>query len=166
MDWNAIGAIGEVIGGVGVIFTLFYLALQIRQNTKATQKQSFRDAMEFIYTSSNPLIQDPILAELYLRGMNDFHSLDDAEKVRFHYLCTTRLQAAQTSADLMSEQGVQLESIHEWVERMMRNEGFRIWWLERGQFVVNADFRAFGEKLRAEVEQRGEELSFAETYKS
>jgi hypothetical protein len=37
MDWNAIGAIGEIIGALAVFLTLVYLALQIRQNTKAIQ---------------------------------------------------------------------------------------------------------------------------------
>ena len=33
MNWEAIGAIGEVAGAIGVIATLIYLAVQIRQNT-------------------------------------------------------------------------------------------------------------------------------------
>ena len=33
MDWNAIGAIGEIIGAIAVFLTLIYLAMQIRQNT-------------------------------------------------------------------------------------------------------------------------------------
>ena len=37
MDWNAIGAIGEVVGATGVIATLIYLSVQIRQNTKAVR---------------------------------------------------------------------------------------------------------------------------------
>ena len=34
MNWDAIGAIGEVLGALGVIITLIYLAGQLRQNTK------------------------------------------------------------------------------------------------------------------------------------
>lgn len=34
MDWNAIGALGEVIGAAGVIFSLMYLGTQIRSSTK------------------------------------------------------------------------------------------------------------------------------------
>ncbi len=37
MNWEAIGAIGEIIGAMAVFLTLVYLALQIRQNTKAVQ---------------------------------------------------------------------------------------------------------------------------------
>ena len=35
MSWNAIGALAELFGAVGVILTLVFLAMQIRQNTRA-----------------------------------------------------------------------------------------------------------------------------------
>ena len=41
-DW---GALGEIIGGFGVIITLLYLATQIRQNTKHVASASLQ-AME------------------------------------------------------------------------------------------------------------------------
>ena len=34
MNWEAIGAVGEVLGAIGVIVTLGYLAVRIRQNTR------------------------------------------------------------------------------------------------------------------------------------
>ena len=37
MNWGAIGAIGEILGAIGVIVTLGYLAVQIRQNTKVSK---------------------------------------------------------------------------------------------------------------------------------
>ena len=49
MNWEAIGAIGEVAGAVGVIVTLLYLSIQIRQNSKmmkANSKQSISDASQ------------------------------------------------------------------------------------------------------------------------
>ena len=33
MNWDAIGAIAELLGAIGVIASLVYLATQIRQNT-------------------------------------------------------------------------------------------------------------------------------------
>lgn len=35
MNWDALGAIGEMLGAIGVIATLLYLSVQIRQNTRA-----------------------------------------------------------------------------------------------------------------------------------
>jgi hypothetical protein len=36
LDWNAIGAIGEILGAFAVVLTLVYLAGQIKQARKAT----------------------------------------------------------------------------------------------------------------------------------
>ena len=38
MNWEAIGAIGEVLGALGVVLTLAYLAVQIRQNTRSMEE--------------------------------------------------------------------------------------------------------------------------------
>ena len=38
MNWEALGAIGETLGALGVIVTLVYLAIQIRQNTQSMQE--------------------------------------------------------------------------------------------------------------------------------
>ena len=37
MNWQAIGAIGELLGGVVVVASLVFLAIQIRRNTQALQ---------------------------------------------------------------------------------------------------------------------------------
>ena len=34
MNWEALGAIGEIVGAVAVVITIGYLAVQIRQNTR------------------------------------------------------------------------------------------------------------------------------------
>lgn len=46
MNWDAIGAAGELVGGIAVIGTLIYLSSQIRQNTKINAsaiRQNFYD---------------------------------------------------------------------------------------------------------------------------
>ena len=45
MNWEAIGAIGELIGGAAVIATLIYLAVQLRQNTKGIRAQSYYNVL-------------------------------------------------------------------------------------------------------------------------
>lgn len=37
MNWEAVGAEGEILGAFAVIITLGYLAVQVRQNTRAMQ---------------------------------------------------------------------------------------------------------------------------------
>ena len=42
MNWEAIGAVGELAGAVAVIVTLIYLAGQLRQNTKALRSSTYQ----------------------------------------------------------------------------------------------------------------------------
>ena len=46
MNWEAIGAVGELVGGVGVILTLVYLAVQIRQNTAMMTAQTVQASID------------------------------------------------------------------------------------------------------------------------
>ena len=47
MNWEAIGAVGEVLGAATVLITLGYLAVQIRQNTQVMQNSALGAALDF-----------------------------------------------------------------------------------------------------------------------
>ena len=47
MNWDAVGAVAEAVGGLGVILTLFYLALQIRSSNRVAKAQSRQSMTEF-----------------------------------------------------------------------------------------------------------------------
>jgi hypothetical protein len=42
INWEAIGAVGEIGGAIGVIVTLVYLAGQLKQNTRALQSSAYQ----------------------------------------------------------------------------------------------------------------------------
>ena len=44
MNWEAVSAIGELIGALAVLLTLVFLIFQIRQNTIALQQQGSRES--------------------------------------------------------------------------------------------------------------------------
>jgi hypothetical protein len=78
MNWEAIGALGDAVSGVGVVVTLVYLALQIRQNTKALKVSAYADFVtrhlhnleietqhaELIARSRSPSFSEPSASEL------------------------------------------------------------------------------------------------------
>ncbi|MEM7099014.1 MAG: hypothetical protein AAF541_12205 [Pseudomonadota bacterium] len=66
MNWDAIGAVGEVLGAVGVIVTLVYLALQIRQNSLTTRAEIRQSLAEQQIQFINSRATDP-----FLRGAID-----------------------------------------------------------------------------------------------
>ena len=40
MNWDALGAIAELLGAIAVFLTLAYLTVQVRQNSKALEQQN------------------------------------------------------------------------------------------------------------------------------
>lgn len=56
MNWEAIGAIAEIVGALAVVVTLAYLAIQVRQNTRMMQREAHLDRVRHI---ADPLIGSP-----------------------------------------------------------------------------------------------------------
>ena len=68
MNWEAIGAVGEIVGALAVFLTLAYLAIQIRQNTKTIRHQNEQARAEFlasiVESSYNSDHMPPILTKI------------------------------------------------------------------------------------------------------
>lgn len=82
-DW---GAIGEAIGGVAIIISLIYVALQIHQNTQSTQAatiQSFIDG----FSKPTLMLTDGEFTEVYLRGLQGLDNLEARERIQFIAWC-------------------------------------------------------------------------------
>ena len=43
VNWEAIGAIGEIVGAIAVVLTLFYLAAQIRHSSKLARNTAMQE---------------------------------------------------------------------------------------------------------------------------
>ena len=62
MNWDAIGAVGEIVGASGVIISVIYLALQIKKQTKESQMASMRDLSQQMQQNLDPVVSDPQFA--------------------------------------------------------------------------------------------------------
>jgi hypothetical protein len=86
VTWEAIGAVGEMVGAFGVVLSLLYLATQIRLSRKQSQLEATRTLVEAVNSFTDGLAQFPELTDVYLRGLQDFASLSSEERVRFSSL--------------------------------------------------------------------------------
>jgi hypothetical protein len=86
MNWEAIGAIGEVIGAAAVIATLAYLSIQIRQSKFSTDSANVLSATQSFNPLNMAVGSDPVLASLVNRGVSDFSSLDEKERAQYSYV--------------------------------------------------------------------------------
>ena len=83
MNWDAIGAIGEILGAIAVLGTLIYLAAQIRQNTASVTTATYESMMSGITDINLVIVGNPEVASILNRGARDPHSLDDEEAYRY-----------------------------------------------------------------------------------
>ena len=83
MNWDAISAIAEILASIGVIISLIYLGLQIRNQTIQARLESGTELASQIGDIYADLSTDMQLSVLWIKGLNDFRSLDVSEKVRF-----------------------------------------------------------------------------------
>jgi hypothetical protein len=81
--WDAIGAIAELIGAIGVILTLVYLAIQIRQNTTSVRTTAGMDTARQVAAWADRMVVYPELGRIYNLAAEDPDSLKPEEVSRF-----------------------------------------------------------------------------------
>ena len=70
MNWDAIAAVAEVAGAIGVIVTLLYLALQVRQNNALMQSEASIAYAEMRRGSYRALSEDTTMLSIILKTAN------------------------------------------------------------------------------------------------
>ena len=149
MDWEAIGAIGETLGAIGVIATLLYLTAQIRQNTRAT----LADARYSVgQTTSDMMLAISIngeLAEIWRRGLGDLSLLSVEERWRWNhhaYATWDSLELSHTQWRRRMLSDGDWEKTRVVIANYLTSPGLRQYWDEtKGSF--NTDFQQLVESV-------------------
>jgi hypothetical protein len=81
-----LGALGEFVGGIAIIVTLIYLAVQVRKSQQATISATLNASIGEFNHLSAMLAADPGLAEILERGNAQPESLDDSEQRQYVWL--------------------------------------------------------------------------------
>ncbi len=98
MNWDAIGAVGETVGALGVIFSLVYLALQIRQNSKLlTQNTQVARANASIHSSSQganftrAIAFNPTIARIWSTPAANLHQLEESDRRSYDFMLISQI---------------------------------------------------------------------------
>jgi ABC-type nitrate/sulfonate/bicarbonate transport system substrate-binding protein len=83
MNWDAIGAIAELIGAAAVVVTLAYLAAQTRTNTAAVNRATTQTILQGRAQASQFIAGDEAINDLLWKGADTPDSLSDKEWQRF-----------------------------------------------------------------------------------
>lgn len=144
MNWEAIGAIGEILGAIGVIATIAYLSIQIRQNTK-TQQSAVAQATTASRTSWYDLvISDPEVGDIWRKGTSQPDLLTEQERTRFIWMLA-RIFSNLEEFHLQFQHGMLPED--QWItyrsfgRTMLENSLINDWWCS-GMAVFTPSFTA------------------------
>ena len=130
MDWQAIGAIGEITGAFAVVLTLLYLAVQLKQNTGALRSTSWQAVQDAEQRFDSLLVNDPKLIALFLKGNTDgMDSLDTSERFQYFLIAKQLVDQFQTH-HYQYELGMIEEAwwqtwISQYEEEIESSQGFR-----------------------------------------
>ena len=95
MNWDAIGALGEILGATAVVATLIYLAKQLRQEARSDTSETMGSWLAEYNGLVLEIVRDPEIALVLRKGFANFENLNGNDQMRFHAWMVTHLLNAQ-----------------------------------------------------------------------
>ena len=148
MNWEAIGAIGEIVGAFAVVLSLVYLGTQIRTQNKESRLASMHQTVE-AQRESMRILLEPQVTEDYLAALEDYEQASPTQRFRFTMAVMIIFKATQDAylrhlenrldGDLFHSFGVQLADL-------MANESAQIVWKSR-RHQFDARYRDYVDDL-------------------
>lgn len=139
MNWDAMAAIAEIVASFGVIVSLIYLATQIRYQRSESLLSAGHELASQISELFSVISDNAEFADIYLRGMTEYNSLDRVERLRFSGFFS-RLMRIFDSMFSRHRQNALDPTLWPSYEESMRDffshAGLRDWWVSRSHWFT------------------------------
>ena len=156
MNWEAVGAMGEIVGALAVLATLYYLSGQIKINSREIERANDYQSAQSILATNNlyvqiwqPIMQDGELATIYLKGISD-EPMSKVEELRFCTYINTFLaliealmnqnEAGIGFDELNDEVGATFELMNPYLEKILNCVVARKWLVEEAPSLFTQEF--------------------------
>jgi hypothetical protein len=151
MQWDAVGAIAELVGAIGVVASLFYVASQIRRNSSALEAATNQAVSDSTQQRLLAPAQSPDLAAAIANARSDYEGLTPAERIQLTFFSRATFRGVQ-NAFFQHRQGLLSESAWRDYEAIIRQNLERPdvpeWWqTERDAF--DRQFAEYVDRLLA-----------------
>ena len=143
MNFETLGNIGDFVGGIAVIVTLAYLAVQMRLNTRAIQHSNTRQTAAAQSGALRVIFENEDTASLMFKGFQSLSELSDVERYRFDMGLITWLQAVEQAFADHREGTFPYEYLLPYIDALggwLSTPGGSAWWNER-KIWSTASFR-------------------------
>jgi len=139
MNWDALGAVGEVAGAIGVIISLVYLATQIRYSARTAEDSATRDVFAGVGVQLTSMVENSN-SEVILRGLLDYKNLVGQEKFTFDGLMGSLMFLVESSFISHDAKLLTDDTMENWGcflrPRLLAYPGMRDWWADTKDIYV------------------------------
>ena len=146
-----LGNLGEFVGSIGVVTSLLYLAIQIRQNTRSVRTSAYQAAVSSSVEMGAGVANTESLAELWMKGAHDYATLEGPERFRFGAYCYSLFRSYE-NLFYQHEQGTVDSDLwrgfHNMLVRDLKTPGHVAWW-DSQKNIFSSDFQRYVDPLRA-----------------
>lgn len=146
MNWDAVGAIGEIAGAVAVVLTLFYLASQIRQNTAALNTEARRASRDGGHAELFTMVGNP---ELVLSIVRE-EPLTDREQVALSAFLFAMMRTREYAWGQYRDGAIddaQWQTEENVIRFVLDASRTRDWWITFGRAIYSDEFSGFVDEL-------------------
>jgi len=133
MNWEAISAIAEVVGGIAVVVSLIYLAVQIRGNTaqleRTTQANRTQNTQAVVenFNFWRQLLAVPGNADIWVRGINNLSDLSTDERLLFNNIAGSLFWSGWFMYQIQRNEGLMGDVNANAFRDLFRHPGLREW---------------------------------------
>ena len=148
MNWDAIGAIAELVGSLAVVITLIFLIIQLKYNSSAVRNSTIQNTSNAFSHWAITFAQDPEVYTLYQKGLQN-QNLSRDELGRFDLIM---MSTFQTNASIYEQYNNGTMNEQSWIDnlKLMRvpldTPGGRASWARQRGLLP--------EKFREEIDSR------------
>jgi hypothetical protein len=162
MNWDAIGAVGEIIGALAVVVSVVYLAAQVKKQTTESQLAATRELSTLYNDCLNPAFQEKEFSSLYLGAIQNYDDIPREDRFRIAmYIQKVCRMFEQHFVHIRQQKVDQIfvDSINLSFEEWLTFPGIQRWWeLSRDLFVP--EFREHVDDLIKKAKVRGYSSTF------
>ncbi len=146
------GALGELVGGVAVIVTLIYLAVQTRQTRRAAAAHAPEWISDGFQRWLLSLRQDSDFTRIFRSALHDWNALPANDQARVHYVCAEMIIHLDAVLTLHKQGLLGDEHARAWVDNslgLLITPGGKAWFSDT-RFL-------YSPQVRGELERRLQE---------
>jgi len=96
MNWDAINAISQFVSSVAVVFSVLYLAKEVRRSTRVAKVAAQDAAASAVRDVTNTFMENADMSRIWGAGLEHIETLSTEDQARFFHAAHQFLKALET----------------------------------------------------------------------